>query len=46
MSESMFEAVDSRYDGPALEKEVLAFWESRAIFQQTVELSRGRAVQF
>ena len=36
------EPVDSRYDGPALEKTVLAFWESRAIFNQTVEQSRGR----
>ncbi|MDD9854857.1 MAG: class I tRNA ligase family protein, partial [Gammaproteobacteria bacterium] len=36
------EPVDSRYDGPALEKTVLAFWESRAIFNRTVEQSRGR----
>ena len=37
-----FQPVDSRYDGPALEKAVLAFWEARAIFDQTVEQSRGR----
>jgi len=42
MSKSKFAPVDSRYDGPALEKEVLEFWQSCAVFEQTVALSRGR----
>lgn len=42
VSKAVLQPVDSRYDGPALEKAVLAFWESRAIFDRTVEQSRGR----
>lgn len=37
-----FEQVDSRYNGPALEQEILKFWKSRSIFQQTLEQSEGR----
>ena len=37
-----FSPVDSRYDGPALEKEVLRFWEERAIFAKTLRQSEGR----
>ena len=37
-----FAPVDSRYNGPELEKAVLAFWESRAIFEKTLTQSKGR----
>ena len=30
-----FAPVDSRYNGPELEQEILEFWESRGIFEQT-----------
>ena len=36
------EPVDSRYDGPALEQEILKFWEARSIFQKTLQQSEGR----
>jgi len=34
--------VASRYDGPALEDEVLSFWREHRIFDKTLEASRGR----
>ena len=34
--------VANRYDGPALEQEVLAFWESNDVFAKTLEQSTGR----
>lgn len=37
-----FEAVNSRYDGPALEKEILKFWESNTIFAKSVQQSEGK----
>ena len=37
-----FAPVDSRYNGPALEQEILAFWEARSIFQKTLQQSEGR----
>ena len=37
-----FAQVDSRYNGPALEQEILAFWEARSIFQKTLQQSEGR----
>ncbi len=37
-----FREVGTRYDGPRLEKEVLAFWRERDIFAKTMELSAGR----
>ena len=37
-----FEPVDSRYDGPQLEREILEFWESRSIFEQSQRQSEGR----
>ncbi len=35
-----FKEVSSRYDGPALEEEVLAFWREHEIFAKTVEATR------
>ncbi|NCF25468.1 MAG: class I tRNA ligase family protein, partial [Gammaproteobacteria bacterium] len=37
-----FKEVSSRYDGPALEKEVLAFWREHQTFEQTLVMSEGR----
>ncbi|MDH3748541.1 MAG: isoleucine--tRNA ligase [Gammaproteobacteria bacterium] len=37
-----FEEVPSRYDGPALENEVLEFWREHNVFAKTLEKSSGR----
>ncbi len=37
-----FTEVSSRYDGPALETEVLAFWREREVFAKTLAQSAGR----
>jgi len=37
-----FKEVSSRYDGPALEEEVLAFWREHDTFDKTVAQSEGR----
>jgi isoleucyl-tRNA synthetase len=37
-----FREVSGRYDGPALEREVLAFWRDNDIFRKTIEQSQGR----
>ncbi len=37
-----FREVSSRYNGPALEEEILAFWDRESIFDKTLEQSRGR----
>ena len=37
-----FKAVSSRYDGPALEQEVLEFWREHDTFDKTVAQSEGR----
>ena len=37
-----FKEVSSRYDGPALEEEVLAFWREHGTFEQTIAMSEGR----
>ena len=37
-----FKEVSSRYDGPALEQEVLEFWREHNTFDQTVARSEGR----
>ncbi len=37
-----FREVPGRYDGPALETEVLAFWREHDVFAQTLEQSDGR----
>ena len=37
-----FKAVSSRYDGPTLEGEVLAFWREHQTFEQTLEQSKDR----
>ena len=37
-----FEAVDRRYDGARLEREVLGFWREQDIFSRSMEASRGR----
>ena len=37
-----FKEVSSRYDGPALEEEVLAFWREHGTFERTLEMSEGR----
>ncbi len=36
-----FKEVQGRYDGPALETEVLAFWRERDIFQKTLDQTEG-----
>ncbi|HEX6998948.1 MAG TPA: isoleucine--tRNA ligase [Gammaproteobacteria bacterium] len=38
----MFEAVGARYDGPALEKEILELWRRNDVFNQTLAQSAGR----
>ncbi len=37
-----FEAVTGRYDGPALEHEVLEFWQREDVFARTLQASDGR----
>ncbi len=37
-----FKEVQGRYDGPALETEVLEFWREREVFQKTLEQTEGR----
>jgi isoleucyl-tRNA synthetase len=37
-----FREVSGRYEGPALEQEVLAFWHDNDVFGRTLEGSRGR----
>ncbi|MXZ80739.1 MAG: isoleucine--tRNA ligase [Gammaproteobacteria bacterium] len=34
--------VQGRYDGPALEQEILDFWAANSIFDKSLELTRGR----
>ena len=36
-----FTQVDSRYDGPKLEQEILAYWDSRDIFAKTLQKNLG-----
>ncbi len=37
-----FKEVTGRYDGPALEQEVLEFWREEKIFEKTLQQSEGR----
>lgn len=37
-----FEEVSGRYDGPALEQRVLAFWRDHNVFEKSLEQSEGR----
>ena len=37
-----FREVNSRYDGPALENEVLEYWREHKVFERTLEQSSGR----
>ncbi len=37
-----FKEVQGRYDGPALEQEVLAFWREHETFEKTLAMSEGR----
>ncbi|MEM7408089.1 MAG: isoleucine--tRNA ligase [Pseudomonadota bacterium] len=37
-----FSEVNARYDGPAIETDVLAFWKNRDIFERTLAMSEGR----
>ena len=37
-----FREVAGQYDGPALEREVLRFWNEHGVFGKTVEMSKGR----
>ncbi len=39
-----FKAVSGRYDGPALEHEVLEFWREQKVFEQTLKQSAGRSI--
>lgn len=36
-----FEQVNSRYNGPQLEQEILDFWEDRGIFEKTLQQNEG-----
>jgi len=42
VKKAVFEEVQGRYDGPALEEEVLAFWNEHQVFRKTLEQSAGR----
>ncbi|HLU05744.1 MAG TPA: isoleucine--tRNA ligase [Woeseiaceae bacterium] len=37
-----FREVSGRYNGPALEQEVLSFWREHGVFEQTLNASRGK----
>ncbi|RLA30746.1 MAG: isoleucine--tRNA ligase [Gammaproteobacteria bacterium] len=37
-----FKGISGRYDGPALEKEVLEFWREHDVFAETLKQSEGR----
>jgi len=37
-----FKEVKGRYDGPALEEEVLSFWREHDVFEKTLECSQGK----
>ena len=37
-----FNKINNRYNGPALEEEVLAFWDDNAVFERTLEQSNNR----
>ncbi len=37
-----FKEISGRYDGPALEKEVLDFWREHDVFAQTLKQSEGK----
>ncbi len=37
-----FEEVGGRYDGPALEQRVLAFWRDQQVFDKSMQQSQGR----
>ncbi len=37
-----FDEVGGRYDGPALEQRVLAFWRDQNVFEKSLEQSEGR----
>ena len=38
----MFKEVESRYDGPGFEQEVLDFWEKSDVFEKSLERSQGK----
>ncbi len=38
---AVFKEVQGRYDGPALEQEVLAFWRDRDVFAKTLQQTEG-----
>jgi isoleucyl-tRNA synthetase len=38
----MFEAVNARYDGPALEKDILELWRRERVFERIIEAGGGR----
>jgi isoleucyl-tRNA synthetase len=38
----MFDEVDSRYDGPAIERAVMDFWDREGVFQKTLSQGHGR----
>jgi len=40
-TKAVFDEVQGRYDGPALEQEVLAFWRDRDIFSKTLRQTEG-----
>ena len=37
-----FKEVSGRYDGPALETEVLEFWREHDVFQKTLDQTEGK----
>ena len=38
----IFKEVGGRYDGPALETEVLEFWREQDVFQKTLDQTEGK----
>ena len=37
----MFKDVPSKFDFPAMEREMLAFWEAHHVYEQSLEKSKG-----
>jgi len=37
-----FSKVDSRYDGPQLEENILAFWREQDVFKRSLEQTQGQ----
>ena len=44
-NKTLFREVHGRYNGPDLEKEVLAFWREHDVFAQTIKATRDAAAE-